>query len=96
MDEIKKKNVSWVFGLYFGSVGTVLWVILRHGFSVSTPIALSLAIFITLLGGYPILVNFYEPRPFFKRGGKMWTLLKFIVLTAVMSFVIYLVAGYFQ
>jgi hypothetical protein len=96
MDEAKKTYGSWVFGVYFGGASTVLRLILTDGFSVSTPVAGSLAILITCLAGYPILIRSYEPRSFFNRSGKMWTLPQFIVLSAVMSFAFYLVAGYFK
>jgi hypothetical protein len=97
MDEAKKGYGGWVFGVYFGGVSTALRLILTDGFSVSTPVAGSLAILITCLAGYPILVHSNQPRrSFFNRSGKMWTLLQFIVLSAVMSVAFYLVAAYFK
>jgi hypothetical protein len=97
MDEAKKRYGSWVFGVYFSGVSTVLRLILTDGFSVSTPVAGSLAILITCLAGYPILVHSHEPRrSFFNRSGKMWTLPQFIVLSALASFAFYVVAVYFK
>jgi hypothetical protein len=97
MDEAKKRYwMMSVFGVYFGAVSTGLRLVLTDGFSVSTPVAGSLAILITCLGGYPILMHFYQPRSFFKRSGYRWRLPQFIVLSAVLSFTFYLVAGYFK
>lgn len=96
MDDAKKRYGSMVFGLYFGVVFIVLRLILTNRFSVSTPVAAGLAIFIAALTGYPILASCYRPRSFFNRSGKVGTLLPFIVLCAAMSFAFYLVASFFQ
>jgi hypothetical protein len=71
MEDAKKKYSDWVFGIYFGGVSTILRIILSDGFSFSTPVAGSLAILITCLVGYPILIRSVEPRrSFFNRSGK--------------------------
>lgn len=97
MDEAKKRYGSWVFGVYFGCVSTAVRLILTGGLSVSTPVAGGIAILITCLTGYPLLIQFNQPRrSFFNRVGKMWTLPLFIALSAGGSFAFYLVAGYFN
>jgi hypothetical protein len=98
MAEELKENLRtglW-FGAYVGLVSTILRLIFTEAFSLPFSVAVALAIFITLLGAYPIFERGTTIRRRFRMfKGEHSGFLDILVLSTLLSLAIYVLARFF-
>jgi hypothetical protein len=85
-------KTDWLFGLYFGLVGSLVKLLIFDSVTPYKPWAYSSSILITLLIAYPIFfLGKKTPKTRWSQGGKEWTFTGWTLLSvsgAALSFLI--------
>jgi hypothetical protein len=80
------------FGAYFGGGCAILQLVFVDAFSLSVPVAFTLAVFLTSLGAYPIFIRGTEiRRKFLFLRGKRWTFLQWFILSTMFTLIAMLI-----
>jgi hypothetical protein len=85
-------KTDWLFGLYFGLVGSLVKLLIFDSITLDKPTAYSSSILVTLLIAYPIFILGNKvPKTRWSQGGKDWTFTGWSLLSvtgAALSFLI--------
>jgi hypothetical protein len=85
-------KTDWLFGLYFGLVGSLVKLLIFDSVTPYKPTAYSSSILVTLLIAYPIFIlGKKQPKTRWSQGGKDWTFTGWTLLSitgAALSFLV--------
>jgi hypothetical protein len=85
-------NTDWLFGLYFGLVGSLLKLLIFDSVTPYKPTAYSSSILVTLLIAYPIFILGKKmPKTRWSHGGKDWTFAAWTLVSVTGAGLSYLV-----
>jgi hypothetical protein len=85
-------KTDWLFGLYFGLIGSLVKLLIFDSVTPYKPTAYSSSILVTLLIAYPIFFwGKKQPKTRWSQGGKDWTFTGWSLLSvtgAALSFLV--------
>jgi hypothetical protein len=85
-------NTDWLFGLYFGLVGSLLKLLIFDSVTPYKPTAFSSSILVTLLIAYPIFILGKKmPKTRWSHGGNDWTFTAWALVSVTGAGLSYLV-----
>lgn len=85
-------KTDWLFGLYFGLVGSLFKLLIFDSVTPSKPEAYSISILVTLLLAYPIFILGKKiPKTRWSHGGREWTFAAWTLVSMTGAALSYLV-----